>query len=308
MKNIPNTKLMLKIVYVTIVALVISFVVLLSAVIAQFVSSDSDEGDENIETGTGTVNIKGYSIIDPSDDQLYTGDLLQVDSSHPLNGTSGNKLSLIAEATSRPKKSDGKNVYTIFGTTSLSGTQESIDALNKMIGDYFNIQSGGTDDNLIIANAASISGSNNGAFATGLVYELEYYEYYNSSSDNKRASIFGVQKYEWIYSNAYKYGFVRLYPTDNSADTANLFRYVGVAHATQMNNTGATLTEYIDLLKGKTHTSPLTIKGADENTYYVYYTPKGSDLYVPDNYEYTVSGDNVGGYIVTVNRTAGNKQ
>ena len=54
----------------------------------------------------------------------------------------------------------------------------------------------------------------------------------------------------------------------------------------------------------KNYTSThLTIQGADGNDYEVYYVPADEGITqfsVPQNYKYTISGDNVGGFIVTV--------
>ena len=112
--------------------------------------------------------------------------------------------------------------------------------------------------------------------------------------------MYGKDTYKWIYENAHKYGFVRYYPKSTDAEDASVFRYVGVAHAAKMKNEGKTLSEYIDIIKSKTYTEPLQVVGGDGKTYYVYYSEKGADLYVPQNYSYEISGDNVGGYIFTV--------
>lgn len=116
----------------------------------------------------------------------------------------------------------------------------------------------------------------------------------------------------WIYQNCHKYGFVARYPEAKSgitgvSDYKECLRYVGVAHATYMKENGLCLEEYVALLAEEHVFSSehLILEGADGDSYEIYYVPlSGKDLTtvdVPKNYSYTISGDNVGGFIVTVN-------
>ena len=141
---------------------------------------------------------------------------------------------------------------------------------------------------------------------TGLVFTMQTYD-----STSKRTDLSKNLNYNWIYENCAKYGIICRYPDGKSAATGidgyeHCFRYVGVPHATYITNNNLCLEEYVDLLKtnyaGDAH---LSINAADGNTYEVYYIPAGAGelttVSVPQNYEYTVSGDNIGGFIVTVN-------
>ena len=118
----------------------------------------------------------------------------------------------------------------------------------------------------------------------------------------------GTGEYQWIPDNAHKYGFILRYP-DGKTDITGVdsepwhYRYVGVPHAYYMKSTGKTLEEYITLLKNYPCDYPLYVTDWDGTMYEVYY--KKSDgastaLPVPGSGEYTVSGNNVDGYIVTV--------
>ena len=124
--------------------------------------------------------------------------------------------------------------------------------------------------------------------------------------------------YQWIYDNAYKYGFVLRYPEAKSGVTGVTyepyhFRYVGVAHAEYMTKNNLCLEEYLDLIRDShTKSSPLYFKGEDGIEYMVYYVPASTDnltgVSVPkeDNagVKYSVSGDNKAGFIVTVEKVA----
>ena len=78
-----------------------------------------------------------------------------------------------------------------------------------------------------------------------------------------------------------------------------------------MYNSGLCLEEYVQLLKtsysGGEH---LAITGTDGNQYEVYYVPASdtelTSIKVPKDHSYTVSGDNAGGFIVTVNLSDSN--
>ena len=87
------------------------------------------------------------------------------------------------------------------------------------------------------------------------------------------------------------------------------FRYVGVAHATYMYQNNLCLEEYLDLLKNSYSSAAtrLTISAADGFDYDVYYVAASDSevttIDVPtSDFAYTVSGDNRGGFIVTVKK------
>ena len=116
----------------------------------------------------------------------------------------------------------------------------------------------------------------------------------------------------WIQQNCHKYGFVIRYPSDKSSVTGipynymEAIRYVGVAHATYMNANNLCLEEYVRLLQTSyTIDAQLQINGADGNLYSVYYVPASNgdvtQFRVPSNFDYEISGDNMNGFIVTVN-------
>lgn len=118
---------------------------------------------------------------------------------------------------------------------------------------------------------------------------------------------------DWLAENAAKYGFVVRYPEDKGDLTGvtetytKYFRYVGVAHATYMKQTGLCLEEYVEKLRTAEYTNkkPLVVTGADGKVYNVWcVTVNGSTVIdVPANYSYTISGTNDGTVVVTVDRS-----
>ena len=120
----------------------------------------------------------------------------------------------------------------------------------------------------------------------------------------------------------YQYGFIQRYPTSESTETyvndyEECFRYVGVAHATYIYNYNKSESdgeklcweEYVRELKEdhsfeKEH---LTVDTNGDNVadYEIYYVKINDEsgsakIPVPVGMSYTVSGDNIGGVIVTV--------
>lgn len=162
-------------------------------------------------------------------------------------------------------------------------------------------------------------------FHTGLSFELKDGNKYDDSYDN----IDDLDKYDWLYKNAHKYGFIVRYPanipesdTGKNAgksfsaitgvdDYAYVFRYVGIAHATYIYQNELCLEEYLELIRtSHAYGSSLSIKGADSRSYEVYYfaaTGDSTELQVPVKYAYEISGDNMNGYIVTVCKSKANK-
>lgn len=112
-----------------------------------------------------------------------------------------------------------------------------------------------------------------------------------------------------------QYGFIQRYPTDKSGETGisgytELFRYVGVPHALYITRQNLSLEGYIKLLQTTyTYSGNHLLLDADggvvtkDAAYEIYYVPVSGDsatVPVPKNYKYSISGDNVGGFIVTV--------
>jgi len=123
----------------------------------------------------------------------------------------------------------------------------------------------------------------------------------------------------WLFASCDDYGFIQRYPAAKSGLTGvsnypECFRYVGVAHASYITENRLCLEEYVELLKNN-HSSTTGTDGkhltidvnkdgkTDYEVYYVAANSGASSLTtvpVPANFNYTLSGDNIGGFIVTV--------
>lgn len=120
----------------------------------------------------------------------------------------------------------------------------------------------------------------------------------------------GQNEYGWINQNCHNYGFIRRYADDKKALTgiANEewhYRYVGVPHATLIAAMNFCFEEYIDYLKDYTFGNKHLKVSCDQGDYEIYFVPsKGRDIKVavPKKGEYSISGNNVDGFIVTVSK------
>lgn len=107
-----------------------------------------------------------------------------------------------------------------------------------------------------------------------------------------------------LVDTAAKYGFVQRYP-EGKADITGIsyeawhFRYVGLPHSALMRQKDLCLEEYIDLLKQYPYEGEHLYTQTDGKHYEIWYC-KGLEVFAPADGVYTVSGNNVDGFIVTV--------
>lgn len=110
------------------------------------------------------------------------------------------------------------------------------------------------------------------------------------------------------------YGFIERYGKDKEKITGIAhepwhFRYVGKPHAAVMEERGLCLEEYLMFLKAYTRERPLVFCGADGSLAEIYYVPAECGetvLTLPDDGAYRISGNNMDGFIVTLEKRRGN--
>ena len=134
---------------------------------------------------------------------------------------------------------------------------------------------------------------------TGLAVDLNIYELASGASRD----FDGTGDYAWALEHAWEYGFVQRYPVDKHAITGIdyeswHYRYVGRPHAMCMRQRNLCLEEYIDYLRGFPADGTHLSVDCGGDRYEIWYCA-GSVAAVPEVGEYTVSGNNVDGYIVT---------
>lgn len=110
----------------------------------------------------------------------------------------------------------------------------------------------------------------------------------------------------WLTYNAHLYGFIRPYTRAEEeltgiASAPYHLRYVGKVHACIMHEEDLTLNGYLDMLHEHTISNPYhwTDGSRDWSIYYVPDSLGGTEVPVPLNANYEISGNNTDGFIVT---------
>ena len=266
----------------TAILLCIALIVLTAASIVTALKNRTVEDEEDSEESGGIPG--GYTTTTPEASQLSTGTLLLLDETHPYTG----EVPAVVAISNRPQTAEGTNAYSAY-TDSCYLTQEALDALNKMVTDFYAAKQ---DDCLYLIKTEY-----------GTILTLTYYSELNKINTN---SIYDsendqpVDTYKWIYDNAASYGFVAASSTEGAE---NVFRYVGVPHALAMDALNAdTFPAYLETLKTRC-SKPSSARSVNTETarYKVYYQAAVADtpILVPETNPYTISGNNVDGYIIT---------
>ncbi len=131
---------------------------------------------------------------------------------------------------------------------------------------------------------------------TGLASDFGLFSgvYFDAENDDRN---------NWIYEHAADYGFVLRYPEDK-VDITEIgyeswhFRYVSVPVAVSMVQLDYCLEEWLAFIQDYSVDNPYRINAYGTN-YAIYYT-KGTTVEIPTDMDYTISGDNMEGFIVIV--------
>ncbi len=148
---------------------------------------------------------------------------------------------------------------------------------------------------------------------TGLAMDLSVY------TDSGEG--YPLRTYEgckWLVGNFENYGFVLRYPEEKAPLTGISYeswhyRYVGAPHSLIMKRQDMCLEEYVEYVRFLDEGTAVTWNGTDfgeadiagtDGLYAVYYVPAeesgDTKIRIPEGREYTVSGDNIGGFIITL--------
>ena len=273
----------IRIIYLT-VAIILTLSVALAITLA--VTSNSDGNNKTDETDT----VLKYSVTD-----TQRGTLIVVNSNSAAFDFTVNSEKSLSSINST------SNLYSVK-STEMKANKEALSALGRMLDDFYKQDtSNGTTKKVMIYTAYRSADDQSklnskikagySDFHTGMLFEL--------TIDGTSTSIKNDSAYNWIYDNAYKYGFIERYPIGKSSYTGvndfdNAFRYVGAPHAKYIKENGLCLEEYVSLVQNAT--SPIISDGYTI-TYVKANTEGGTEINIPSS-TYSVSGDNMGGFIV----------
>ena len=208
--------------------------------------------------------------------------------------------------------------------TSIVLSRETLDAFNKMMLDFcatldlsslaegsnasnINLAWGYSDPDSLTGDLLDSNGFYDHSLATAITLQK------NSDPSVKITETILKSDYRWLYDNCYKYGFILRSP-DSKEDKTGVYdkervhlRYIGYEHAYYMKQNGLCLEEYLELLRTQyIHTGEHLSFTADNGTAYeVYYVASSGNptvITVPKGAPYSVSGDNMFGFIVTITK------
>ena len=289
-------KKLVMIIYITTAVVLLLTLAIIATLIADRTDKlPSGTPDDDIEQNAVPVT-KKFDI-----DDTKKGTLLVVNKSTEKYDFALNPESELKQMSVNIPKVNGTDAYTLRNDT-LKANAEALTALNKMAKD-FATQNTDTDKKLTVWTAyrseeaqnslGSSVGGGHSDFHTGMLFEL--------TVNDTSSSIATDAAFNWVYENAYKYGFIERYPEAKLSHTGisnfdNAFRYVGVAHATYMKTNGICLEEYVALLQSSNGT-PITAGGYTVT--YVKLNETGMTEVTRPSASATVSGDNMGGIIIT---------
>ncbi len=271
--------------------------------------NDKDKDESGAKSDESSIaGLESYSTVSMIPNAVFEGDLILVNKQYAYSFPTSE------EAQAVPIYQTMTDSYQVqdYETNLLP---KAITALNNMMDAFYSAK--GHSDCMVISayrtkeyqdelNNSGTSDIKGGysEFHTGLSFDLGIFPedegsyYYLPEGD-----------YAWIQENCGNYGYIIRYP-DEKQDLTGMeaksyqFRYVGIPHAVYMNQSGLCFEEYIELLKHYTYDGEHLTVAAGEKTYEIYYVAADpsadTQVPVPSDKTYEISGNNVDGFIVTV--------
>lgn len=286
----------------------------------EVVQMDQAKNQESSQLENSALTEEGEKVeegkVALSREDLGKGNLVVVNNNYPLRIYDESELVVIAE--------ENGGAYQVKNKT-VKLNKEAVIALNEMLEDFkkeqsshaLNIVSGYRDFNeqerihyeTLVAQGQEhtnqyVAKPDRSEHHTGLAVDFGIYY-----SDGTSKEYDGTGIYSWINENAYKYGFVLRYAEEKKEKTGISyepwhFRYVGKVHAGIMTELNLCLEEYITYLKNYSYyISPGQGITDSAKNYSIYYVPAENDITyvpVPTSKPYWISGNNIDGFIVTV--------
>ncbi|MGN1481082.1 M15 family metallopeptidase [Porcipelethomonas sp.] len=280
-----------------------------SSIIPTENKNENPESEDSTSDESSVDSLENYSTVSALPNDVYKGDLILVNSDHEYTFPVSDEENTITPIYELMNDTYQINDY----ETSLSSV--AINALNSMM-EAFYAKTGNTDimvvsgyrtkeyqDDIYNSGTSNIKGGYS-EYHTGLSMDLGIFPE-NDSSYYYTAE----EPYSWISENCANYGFILRYPEGKEDKTgveskSYQFRYVGIPHAVYISQNDLCLEEYIDELKNHSFDGEHLKVNAAEKNYEIYYVAAdpsaNTDIPVPSDKTYTISGNNVDGFIVTV--------
>lgn len=278
----------------------------------EVVSTQDKKVSYSLNSFESAIERLGFEKRSYSVDDIHYGELILVNSDNEYVFNE-DKLADNVEVSTE------KNDFYKLLTDSITLNATTIESLNALMKDYYTQYSDGdivvtsgyrskaeqglvysqATDNDILENPAGYSDSH-----TGYSLDLAVLP-----TDSAMQSLTDYANATWLFENCAKYGFIQRYPSDKTSitgvDRPSTLRYVSLPHSMYMQENNLCLEEYITLLSNYKFGEKALRYTYDDQEYMVYFCEASSnndtvEVYVPKDKDYTICGNNVDGFIVTV--------
>lgn len=262
---------------------------------------DDDDKDNGIE----------YKNVSYESAKVNLGELVLVNTSHKYDITSAVTDALVKIYDYRESNTpNGSSYYQLANAQYLKLNSTAMESFHLMVKAF--VEKYG-DNSLMVTSAFRTLEDQAGKATppgyseahTGYIMALSIYKNGVNTTLTPADPVFS-----WFYDHAYEYGFVSRYPDAKAAITGvsnyiECFRYVGKLNAYAMKQNNFCLEEYIDHLKNYTFEGEhFEVTDASGSKYEMYFVPTSNGelttIPVPTANDYTISGTNAGGFVVTV--------
>lgn len=277
-----------------------------------------DEEQLSIKVIDGENVDQEYTYIEKQNEEIHKGELVLVNTNYRF-------WFLEEEGLVNLKKNKNK-AYKLMDQDMLLN-RKMVQAINKMMSDFE--KNTGRHDMIITSAYRSLEAQNNelqekvnefgNEEALNWVMLPGYSEHHTGyavdmsimTDDDVYIQYKGQNEYAWINQNCFKYGIIRRY-TDEKVGITGIsnepwhYRFVGVPHAYLMTIHDLCLEEYIAYIEQFTFDEEHLFIETEEGNYEIYYVPmsqeKKTSIPVPKDKVYSLSGNNIDGFVVTIYR------
>ncbi len=270
-------------------------------------------GTETPDTGDEPIVIPEGSVQWITAPGISTGTLVLVNAEHPyLSANALNQSGNIQIVNVKENRtSDTKNLQVSANTLELS--YAFVDALCKMSDAMVLGCNNTTRDIMVNTGFKRDTDPNNSEYYTGLSAELRMIDltqtptrYYQLKDPDAVSTAIS----QWLTTNCHNFGIIQRYPASKVTQTGisasvSQYRYVGEVHAKYMHEMNYSLEEYLDAIKAYNFNKRLdiTVDDVEYSLYFVKETDAAvKGIPVPKNTTYEISGNNVDGYIVMIQK------
>lgn len=296
-------------------AVLLVLIIIINSVLSLKNKSRPDD-DTGVSSTVKTSKLE-FEIKYVNSSDISKGNLILVNDSHVFSGAEqAESESFTGIDSLRSDYYSIKNVSMKMDTLALKNFNAMMNGFFKETGKtdimiteaFVSVNSQNTIYNLALENSKYESRGGYSEHQTGLAVDLGIYP-----DDDRSFRYVPSGDYAWIRDNCVKYGFVQRYQDDKASvtgirDHSEHFRYVGIPHAWYMTNNNLCLEEYLQELKKYTYGNKTLSFSCFDKSYEIYYIRSkdgesgNSEIYVPVNAQYSVSGNNADGFIVTIEK------